>query len=315
MIHNRLLYFLPVLAMCIAGCSRDIDTADSETIPFSKMPVKGYDDIPAGLLSQTKYIILKPQSQKDMFKGIDKIVYSSGKLYILDWLSRKIVVLDETGNPVYVLAKSGRGPGEYLQITDFDVDDSGNILVIDGRKDQILKYSPDMKVITSRKLPYEVDFIQFCSPATLHLGLSPWDMSRYKDRCVVTVDTSLAVIKPGPVKDRLVDPDYSFPSTGFTDAGGSVLYHRPVNDNVYRLSPSGDIENIYTFDFGNKAVPDRMKTDIERYRDEFDRYNTLVKSVYVDSTVVVGSLLQGRTIRDFIIDRMGGKIYMQDSPY
>lgn len=315
MTHNRLLYILPVLAMCIAGCSRAIDTAVQETIPFSRMTVKEYDDMPAGLLSQAKYIILKPHAQEDMFKEIDKIVYSSGKLYILDWFSRKIVVLDETGNPVSVLAKSGRGPGEYLQITDFDVDDSGNILVVDGRKDQILKYSPDMKVIGSRKLPFEVESIKSCSPATFHFGLSPWDTSRYKDRSIVTVDTSLSVIQPGPARDRLADPDYSFPSAGFTDARETVLYHRPINDNVYRLSPSGKVEKVYTFDFGNKAVPDQMKTDIERYREEFDRYNTLVKSVYIDSTVVAGSLMQGRVIRDFIIDRIDGKVYMQESPY
>lgn len=312
---NKLLYFLVIITICIAGCSQDRNSSVSETIHFCKMPVSSYEDMPAELLSKAKYIVLNSQTQESLFKEMDKIVYSSGKLYILDWLSRKIVVFDESGNPVSALTKNGRGPGEYLQITDFDIDNKGNIWIIDGRKDKMIEYSPEMESIKSRDLPYEVEFIKFSSLKTLHLGLSPWNTSKYRNQCIITVDTSLNVINSALSRNNLSDQDYSFPSTGFTVAGNTVLYHRPIDDNVYSLSPSGNINSIYSFDFGNRTVPDRIRTDIERYRNDFDHYNTLVKSVYIDSTVVIGSLMQGRKIHDFIIDRTEDKVYMQQSPY
>ena len=65
---------------------------------------------------------LTDTSKEYSFTEISKLVFKKDKFYISDWATRRIIVLDLNGNPVFVLNRRGRGPEEYLQVTDFDVD-------------------------------------------------------------------------------------------------------------------------------------------------------------------------------------------------
>ena len=72
---------------------------------------------------------------------------------------------------------------------------------------------------------------------------------------------------------------------------------------------------MYRFDFGSRTVPNKAKMDIERYRSEFSRYSTLVQAVCIDDFCAAGNLLQGYEINDFIMDRSGNTVWMQDENY
>ena len=105
---------------------------------------------------------------------------------------------------------------------------------------------------------------------------------------------------------EFIDPNYAFPSAGFPTADRTIYYHRPIDDCVYALTNSGDIVKKYVFDFGQRRVPGKARKDIGKYRSDFGGYTMLVKSVSVGDDFIIGSVLEGKEIKDFIIERAEG---------
>jgi hypothetical protein len=71
---------------------------------------------------------------------------------------REFIKIDESGNVKFSLEKRGRGPGEYLSITYFDIDaESGDILVFDQVGWTILRYSSNGDFLWSRKIKHGCD--------------------------------------------------------------------------------------------------------------------------------------------------------------
>ena len=63
------------------------------------------------------------ETERDyIFRNIDKMVFRNGKIYIGDYHSRKILVYNKDGKGVFTLDRTGRGPGEYLDMKSFTVD-------------------------------------------------------------------------------------------------------------------------------------------------------------------------------------------------
>lgn len=155
------LFFLSVLSsLILIGCGRqDKSSGEAVTIPFNRAERLSYGSLPENFFGRLDYVTLRPEGQDYLFAEADKVVYQNGQLYIMDWISRKIVSFKEDGEPGTVLHKRGRGPGEYLQITDFDVDDNGSIYILDGQRDMLLRYSPGCMFEESWELPFQANFI------------------------------------------------------------------------------------------------------------------------------------------------------------
>lgn len=302
-------------ACLFSGCGRQDKTA-SETvnIPFDRAERLSYGRLPENFLGGLEYVTLRPEGQDYLFAEADKVIYRNGQLYIMDWISRKIVSFKEDGQPGTVLHKRGRGPGEYLQISDFDIDDDGSIYILDGQRDLLLRYSPGCKFEESWELPFQASFISSREDGRFYFGLSPWDDSEYGQNKVLVTDRSLGAVSAFIGYDGLDDPDFSFPASGFVESASGTVYHQPICDDVYLIGGDG-VDSVYHFDFGAKAVPDEVRQDIEGHLDELDGYETLVKWVNVYGRFIVGSIRRDGRYDDFIFDRQQERVYMQDDAY
>lgn len=311
----RPLFFISCFIVFCTACHREPSGYAEETIKFHDMDEGAYGDMLEAFMPMADCMILRPETEEYLFSDMDKVVYSGGMFYIMDWVHRKIVAFGEDGMPGYSLSRRGRGPGEYLQISDFDVDTHGNVWVIDGQRDRLLKYTGEGDAMETLDLRYEADFIKVLPSDSLFLALSLWDDSKYRKKTILLADSGLGVKTSAVERDKYSDPDYMLPSQGFTGVEDGVLYHRPVSDRIYRIAGSGRIEKVYHIDFGRRTVPDDVRADVERYRDDLDKYDVLLNSVYADDDIVAGSVLQGHEVRDFIIDRHKTLLYMQDRTY
>lgn len=75
-----------------------------------------------------------------IFRNIDKMVFRNGNIYIGDYRSRKILVYDKDGKGHLALDRTGRGPGEYLDMKSFTVDDE-YIYVLDNQMGKVDRYN------------------------------------------------------------------------------------------------------------------------------------------------------------------------------
>ncbi|PWD99020.1 6-bladed beta-propeller [Marinilabilia rubra] len=69
-------------------------------------------------------------SQKSLIHKINRLYFFKEKIYILDKKQNSIFVFDKTGRFFRKIRNVGRGPGEYIQIGDFTIDEKNNEIIV-----------------------------------------------------------------------------------------------------------------------------------------------------------------------------------------
>ena len=259
-------------------------------------------------LDQNSHIIgLQDSSKTFSFAEISKLVYRNDKIYILDWRTRRIISFDAEGNPLTVLNRRGRSDTEYLQISDFDIDDNGGYWILDGQKDAVIHYLDNGKFCAQHKSGgKQYSFLAYVGNKLL-LGISQWD--QYEDKFVIA-DTSLTVISKYGVKPKHYDPNFTFPCCGFSSINETVQYNNPIDDNVSIVKENEYLGECY-FDFGSKRVPDEMRDDVEPHLKELANFSFLANVIGVFDDFVVGTLHESNGYADFVLDMKSKKIFKQ----
>ena len=253
---------------------------------------------------------LTDTSKEYSFTAISKLVFKKDKFYISDWRTSRIIVFDLNGNPVFVLNRRGRGPEEYLQVTDFDVDNSGGLWILDGQKDAVVHYSSEGKFLSQSKTgDCQYSHIA-CSNEILLLSVAYWDKTENGGYKAVAADTNLNVTSRYGRIPEFRDPDFEFPSVGFSEIGDVLMYNNPIDDYV-SVFENDEYKGDYYFDFGSKKVPDDVRKSVEPHLESIADYMFLLNAVGVYKDYVVGTMTEGGSPKDFIINMKSGKMYKQ----
>lgn len=134
-----LLLFSLVISSCEGGNSRLSESEGTTNVALDLTSVK--DIFPTDSL---KYTIdsLVLESCGDVVVGrVDNMLVLDSLIVINDRnLSKQIFVFNKDGSFSHYIGKNGRGPGEYLQVTDVAFQE-GNIVVLDMFSHKILRYN------------------------------------------------------------------------------------------------------------------------------------------------------------------------------
>ena len=88
-----------------------------------------------------RYIVL--DTTEVLVNSSDKYIFKNQNIYISD-RKGSIHIFSDSGKYVNSISRQGRGPGEYLIVSDFDVDTQGNVYVLCANSKKIIKYhEPD----------------------------------------------------------------------------------------------------------------------------------------------------------------------------
>ena len=80
-----------------------------------------------------------------VYSVIEVRVDKKGHFIITDYLGKQVVVFDENGKFLKVMAKEGRGPGEVMLPAAIDIDEKDNIYISDYALRRISIFSPEYK--------------------------------------------------------------------------------------------------------------------------------------------------------------------------
>jgi len=245
---------------------------------------------------------LEETSYDYMISSADKIIIKDSISYILDQSQRKIVSFNMSGRPLSFLARKGRGPMEYLQISDFDVDGKGNIFILDGQKNKVFEYDKTGIMVSSSEIPFEASYIKILEDRGFAFGISAWDYTYPNDRIVLT-DKRIRPVKSISKRESPLDPNFQFFSIGFSCLkNGDCFYNYPIDDYVTVLDNTGNLKEAYYMDFGGKATPEELRNSIEAHLDRINGCRFLVKGIVVTDNWIVGCVREGK-MSDFVIDR------------
>jgi hypothetical protein len=258
------------LIFVLGACSHKQKNRESIYIN-DNVPTRIYDIEPQSnnkiLLSEIsnriKYIPL--ETTDDILIGsIDKLEVKDSLFFFLDRQSQIIWCFDQNGKYKYKIDKRGQGPGEYIRIFDFNIDNKNNqILILDRDTRKILFYNLNGEYITDLKMDITAtrfsvltdNFLFYTSGRDIHMGKS-------KDEFGYNF---FLVNKKGQITSKYFPynelTDNSMEDKIFENHQNSAFVHYATNDIIYEFNDSGDIINKIVFDFGKYKIPAKTSTN------------------------------------------------------
>jgi hypothetical protein len=314
---HRAIFGLFILTIWSIGCSTPQKEESKLDIPIETIAFEALERIenifPETLIKEKKYILLDNSEDDFLFKSIYKIKIKDDKIYILDRKLRKLIVFNIDGKGIEKVGNMGQGPKEYLQIDDFDINDSGDIYIIDGRLDKLFVFDKNFQFVSARKLPFEADIICCLSNNNLLFGLSSWNKGENANRKIAITNADIETEQLYMQYDEYVDDAYWISNYIFVNEGKNILYNRPIDNFVYQFSETGSPVKAYWFDFGKKNVFNEDKKDIEGNIEKYKNYCCLKNFTIINDKYAFGTLWDKTETKTFFIDRKNKKLYLSET--
>lgn len=219
------------------------------------------------LVKSYKLILLS--NEEGFFSNkIIKIQNVEGKLLVLDrqTFGGRILVFNELGDAVAKIDAMGRGPGEYLQIADFDVDTQKNeVLIADPLNKKVLKFSYLGDHLSSNSVNHWIKSINL-----LRL--------ENKESIIVTSPQGSHTTEDGDNYDIFIfDEHMNLKSKGlsftkphtagmgnsfnFYETSEGVNYYHVFTDTIYQINRKGQLQIKNTVKFPVDILPSHMIMD------------------------------------------------------
>ena len=267
--------FLFVLVFFIYSCKHDIkdkgvssDVIEQISIDPLNIP---RDNINASrVIKNIEHIPL--ETPPNIIIGtIDKFIVKNNKYYIFDKTAQSIFIFTIAGKFISKINSIGRGPGEYTDISSFNIDQTkDNICIYNNRLRKMLYFTSEGKFINERKFNFLFrDFISIDNEINyLYLSYFPDYSSKkfpYQHRYLVTSNDTI-VDKQLHYKYEDYYNKISKASRHFYSCGDSITLIEGSDNKIYRIIKDGQLIYRYKVDFGKfnsplKAVMDKEESD------------------------------------------------------
>ncbi|MDX9697590.1 MAG: 6-bladed beta-propeller [Bacteroidales bacterium] len=203
-------------------------------------------------------IIQLETNNECLISNIVKVLFYEDKIYLQDKF-QKLLMFNANGRFLSSIGKKGRGPGEFLELRDFDIDNDGNIYILDFLK--IHKYSGDGTFLTSFKYHFTkkepmyfvpLQFVLTHNERFLIWGGSAGIKADFTGKLFAMYEMS----KNGEITNGLLPLNYNTPSNfGRFKRYSDIVLIDPVfgSNIIYSFSSSG-LEERYFIDFLGKTL-------------------------------------------------------------
>ncbi|HCY41748.1 MAG TPA: hypothetical protein DHV48_10390 [Prolixibacteraceae bacterium] len=253
-----------ILALLVLSCTKNkINKEHYRNSTIISVPVTE-EIFPIKLVSDKRFLPL--ESKKiNKISSINKITFFNNKILILDKQQNKILLFDSNGKYLSQINYEGKGPNEYLYLSDFIVNKEDNsIELLDRGNRKILKLNDSNLVTNELKFSFYCDrflktkkgeYLFFTNNQTNKTG------SGKESYNLILTDEKAKIINHylqiPPEKEELIISE----SHSFTPYKLGVNFTLPIDNQIYYAS--GDTVGVkYQISFGKCDVPDDILTPL-----------------------------------------------------
>lgn len=204
-------------------------------------------------VSDFRFIPLETTLQSIINK-VDKCVIKDERFYILDKKQQSIFVFTNEGKFITRFNRLGKGPDEYIELTDFEIGDQGELLVFDAVNRKLLSYNREFDITGNTRVCYG-DKMLLLNDGTVIIYA---DTPEKKEYAINVFD------KNGSIKqtflqtsdDEGIRPAYSR-EKNLDYQNGNISLVRSFDYNVYEIK-NNSLDIKYRFDFGKENMPEGL---------------------------------------------------------
>lgn len=305
--------FVGMLLACLGVCAScrqkqaSVEEADGSMwqIDLSKAKASLRD-----MVEKIDFVPLEMTDRSVLF-GADKMVLKNGLMYVGDFRSGKVVAFDGDGKVEFVVDRKGSGPGEYLEIKSFAVDDR-HIYAIDN-------YQHHLNLFDCRTGEYQ---------STKDMPLVAWDVEVLPDKNLIFAYIPFKEGAPNMpqarfkihITDSLLnvekqmfayeESDYECmgKKTYFVPVTQGVVFSSMASDEVYEFCGKDSVRQM-TLDFAHK-IPAAHRKDLEEIQQR--GYSYLVNTPLFCKQYMFFSSPKDGMILDYVYNMQTRQLYTND---
>jgi hypothetical protein len=305
------LLFIIILIICSCSCIKNV-TGDVKKIDLFSKPESALVNL-SDLALDIEYIPLQT-TKKSLIKFIQKVVIREDRIYIQDNVI-EIMCFDKQGKFIYKLDKTGRGPGEYNYLVDFDISsDSKMLAILVSGPNKIMVFNITDTAFSfnnSIKLrgpsPILLDFVP--GSYKIMLSTAPWNGNESSLSMVISIFGDTLYFRPNYYKYVKVGNTNFFSKSESIqfNSGYDICFKEEFSDTVFSVSDETKVFlPRFIFDTHGTSFPQRARGDQEYARKIAGKSSQVLKILEVERYLVY-NYVYGGLLNKIIYDKSEDK--------
>lgn len=222
-------------------------------------------------------------NDNSLINEIRKISYAKDFLYIADGLA--LYKYDSKGCLVYKLERQGRGPEEYIYISDFQINETGDAWILCRNSSSLYKYQ-DSILIDKIALEDWVSNIFLIDEAKmlLYIGNEATENNKHQLK-LLDLESKCITNYYLPINDKKSQYLHVQSSNHFVcdfNSSEDVYFFQVFNDTIYSIDNCGEISSHCYFDINGLNIPTSFFD--KEYENIMDFFQRLHKRSYAYGT-------------------------------
>lgn len=257
----RFLIIPLMILICLASCRPNEKEQEIPVIDLNqKLSDRNYKL--SEIASSIEYIFLDQSNKDSYFDKPYRVKISKNWIIINDAWTEKLYLFNRKGDFISNISKKGKGPGEYILISDFSIDASENYIYLLTNDSYIKQFMFTNKFVKSIKLDERPSRFEILEDGFLFLNVYPFAIQGDQYCTFFTTD------QDGSILDKLMwrDPNkhngsgsrrpgfYRFEDTYCLWENRDTIYE--ITDNI-ELYPRWILINNHIKKIDNENVRDR----------------------------------------------------------
>lgn len=283
---------------------------DIMEIPFEGQAIKG-------VAENLQFIKLKTPPDK-LVGTIDKLEIDEDRFFVLDKKTNSVHIFDLGGNLITQIRSVGKGPGEYLKLGDFAIDeDSKKVILFDRQIWKMLYFDYQGEFLYEKSLSYWLSDFQILKDGK-YVVYSGGGSAGSGYNILITTPEEISSKAVAFLDKNIELSAYQTSLPIFWKYKGQAKAIVPFNDTIYSFS-TDVIEAQYVINFGNKKVsPNFLQYSAKEFIKEIDKTDYAYSlgggfetSDYVGVEVIV--VESGvKKAKNLILDKETGNTFVAD---
>lgn len=236
------------------SCKNDIETInDNIKFSFNDEEWSKNHVIPGEIIKEINYIPLETH-QECLLGEIKKVLTTDDLFYIQDrGINQKVFIFNKGGNYITSIGTYGKGPGELIDLTDFDLDPNNDrIFILDNHQNKVIicnQYTGQL--IKEIKIDFHSKHIASINDNTIAFHSYYNNFNKQKKYSIAYMNIDNEKVNWHLPQDPY-DTPLSYELTFFKSK--SIFYTSYFKDIVYKLEENNVIPYI-KLNFGINKIP------------------------------------------------------------
>jgi hypothetical protein len=145
---------LNLLCFYFLGCS----SSNEQGITSFDIPKEAQPNFPLSEIAKSIEYISLETSDESFLSLIQEVKLCKNKIYVLDVIG-KFLVFETNGKFLYQIGTKGEGPGEFLYLSSFALDEKSDRLYLASDR-RLITYTLDNEYVSEKSFPYFIDYVE-----------------------------------------------------------------------------------------------------------------------------------------------------------